>query len=97
MVQAIGSAVLKLVRTGIGGLRIGDLQIGKYRELTGAEVKDVSRSAFLFLVWAPQRESMNERRKRSTGLGCGASNRAAGCVAGGACGQGRARAGEKPA
>lgn len=39
MVEAIGSRVLKLVRTGIGGLRIGELPIGKYRELTGAEVK----------------------------------------------------------
>ena len=39
MVEAIGSKVLKLVRTGIGGLRIGDLPIGKHRELTAAEVK----------------------------------------------------------
>jgi 23S rRNA pseudouridine2605 synthase len=39
MVEAIGSKVLKLVRTGIGGLRIGDLQIGKHRELTAAEVR----------------------------------------------------------
>jgi len=39
MVEAIGSRVLKLVRTGIGGLRIGDLPIGKHRELTAAEVK----------------------------------------------------------
>jgi pseudouridine synthase len=39
MVEAIGSRVLKLVRTGIGGLRIGGLPIGKHRELTAAEVK----------------------------------------------------------
>ena len=39
MVEAIGSRVLKLVRTGIGGLRIGDLPIGKHRELTAAEVR----------------------------------------------------------
>ena len=39
MVEAIGSRVLKLVRTGIGGLRIGELPIGKHRELTAAEVK----------------------------------------------------------
>ena len=32
------SKVLKLVRIGIGGLRIGDLPIGRYRELTPAEV-----------------------------------------------------------
>jgi len=39
MIEAIGSKVLKLVRTQIGGLRIGDLPIGKYRELLPAEVK----------------------------------------------------------
>lgn len=39
MVEAIGSKVLKLVRTGIGGLRIGDLPIGKHRELTAGEVR----------------------------------------------------------
>ncbi|HUJ50407.1 MAG TPA: pseudouridine synthase [Bryobacteraceae bacterium] len=38
MIEAIGSTVLKLVRTGIGDLKIGDLPIGKYRELTPAEV-----------------------------------------------------------
>jgi len=45
MVEAIGSTVLKLVRTGIGGLRIGDLPIGKHRELTDAEMKMWRRSA----------------------------------------------------
>jgi len=39
MIEAIGSKVLKLVRTEIGGLRIGDLPIGKYRELSPAEVR----------------------------------------------------------
>jgi len=39
MIEAIGSKVLKLVRTEIGGLRIGDLPIGKYRELLPVEVK----------------------------------------------------------
>ena len=38
MLEAVGSKVLKLVRTEIGGLRIGDLPIGRYRELTPAEV-----------------------------------------------------------
>jgi pseudouridine synthase len=38
MVEAVGSKVLKLVRIAIGGLRIGDLPIGQYRELTPAEV-----------------------------------------------------------
>ena len=39
MMEAIGSKALKLVRTEIGGLRIGDLPIGTYRELLPAEVK----------------------------------------------------------
>jgi 23S rRNA pseudouridine2605 synthase len=38
MIEAIGSKVLKLVRIQIGGLGIGDLPIGHYRELTPAEV-----------------------------------------------------------
>jgi pseudouridine synthase len=41
MVEAIGSQVLKLVRTGIGDLRIGALQIGKHRELTAQEWKSL--------------------------------------------------------
>jgi len=39
MIEAIGSKVLKLVRTEIGGVPIGDLPIGKFRELTAAEIK----------------------------------------------------------
>ncbi len=38
MLEAVDSKVLKLVRTAIGPLRIGDLCIGKYRSLTPAEV-----------------------------------------------------------
>jgi 23S rRNA pseudouridine2605 synthase len=38
MIEAVGSKVLKLVRIQIGVLRIGDLPIGKYRELTREEV-----------------------------------------------------------
>jgi len=38
MIEAIGAKVLKLVRTEIGGLRIGGLPIGTYRELTPGEV-----------------------------------------------------------
>jgi 23S rRNA pseudouridine2605 synthase len=41
MLEAIDSKVLKLVRTAIGKIRIGDLQIGKYRELTQEEVKNL--------------------------------------------------------
>jgi 23S rRNA pseudouridine2605 synthase len=39
MLEAVGSKVLKLVRTAIGPIRIGDLPIGRWRELTPAEVQ----------------------------------------------------------
>src|SRR5207248_9533945 len=42
MIEAIGSKVLKLVRTAIGPIGIGDLQIGHYRELTAREVKGLT-------------------------------------------------------
>ncbi len=38
MVEALGAKVLKLVRTRIGPIEIGDLEIGKYRELTRREI-----------------------------------------------------------
>src|SRR5437764_12177382 len=43
MVEALGAKVLKLVRVAIGPLRIGDLQIGKVRELTPDEVRTLTR------------------------------------------------------
>lgn len=42
MIEALGSRVLKLVRTSIGPLRIGDLPIGNWRALTPAEVAELS-------------------------------------------------------
>jgi 23S rRNA pseudouridine2605 synthase len=39
MVEALDAKVLKLVRVAIGAIRIGDLQIGKTRELTADEVR----------------------------------------------------------
>lgn len=39
MVEAVGSKVLKLVRTAIGPIRLGDLPIGKWRALTDDEVE----------------------------------------------------------
>jgi pseudouridine synthase len=39
MVEAVGSNVLKLVRTGIGPIRIADLPIGTWRPLTPEEVR----------------------------------------------------------
>jgi 23S rRNA pseudouridine2605 synthase len=41
MLEAVGSKVLKLVRTAIGPIRIGDLPIGKWRELTAEEVSSL--------------------------------------------------------
>lgn len=42
MVEALEAKVLKLVRTAIGPIRIGDLQMGKTRTLTAAEVRSLS-------------------------------------------------------
>ena len=43
MIEAVGSKVLKLVRTAIGPIRIADLPIGKWRELTAEEVRALSK------------------------------------------------------
>lgn len=43
MLEAVDSKVLKLVRTAIGSLRIGELAVGKHRELTGREVAGLTR------------------------------------------------------
>ncbi|MCS7044327.1 MAG: rRNA pseudouridine synthase [Bryobacteraceae bacterium] len=45
MVEAVGSKVLKLVRTAIGPVRIGSLEIGKWRTLTPAEVRALTECA----------------------------------------------------
>lgn len=45
MLEAVGSKVRKLVRTQIGPLRIGKLEIGKWRELTREEVAALRGSA----------------------------------------------------
>jgi 23S rRNA pseudouridine2605 synthase len=42
MVEAVGSKVLKLVRTSIGSVRIADLPIGKWRDLTPGELKSLT-------------------------------------------------------
>jgi len=39
MIEAVGAKALKLVRTEIGGLRIGDLPIGRFRPLSPEEVR----------------------------------------------------------
>jgi 23S rRNA pseudouridine2605 synthase len=41
MLEAVGSKVLKLVRTAIGPIRLGELPIGKWRELTDEEIRSL--------------------------------------------------------
>jgi 23S rRNA pseudouridine2605 synthase len=43
MIEAIGSRVLKLVRTAIGPIRIGDLKIGRWRPLEEREIAGLRR------------------------------------------------------
>ena len=43
MVEALEAKVLELVRVAIGPIGIGDLQIGKVRELTPDEVRTLTR------------------------------------------------------
>ncbi len=45
MLEAVGSKVLKLVRTAIGPIRIGDLPIGTWRPLTPEEVRALGGTA----------------------------------------------------
>jgi 23S rRNA pseudouridine2605 synthase len=42
MIEAVGGKVLKLVRTAIGPIRIGELPIGTWRKLTDDEVRALS-------------------------------------------------------
>jgi 23S rRNA pseudouridine2605 synthase len=57
MLEAIGSKVLKLVRTAIGPLRLGDLPIGHWRELDRNEVQALGGSP-------PMAGSGGESRRR---------------------------------
>jgi 23S rRNA pseudouridine2605 synthase len=45
MIEAVGGKALKLVRTAIGPVRIGNLEIGKHRELTAEEVRLLLKAA----------------------------------------------------
>jgi 23S rRNA pseudouridine2605 synthase len=44
MIEAVGFKVLKLVRTRIGPLTLEGLEVGKWRPLTAAELRDMMRS-----------------------------------------------------
>lgn len=43
MLEAVDSKALKLVRTAIGPIRIGDLRIGTYRDLSASEIASLIR------------------------------------------------------
>jgi 23S rRNA pseudouridine2605 synthase len=45
MVEAVGFKVLKLVRTRIGSLTLDGMEVGKWRELSAAEVASLRRSS----------------------------------------------------
>jgi pseudouridine synthase len=47
MIEALGFKVLKLVRTRIGPLTLEGLEVGKWRELTPAEVASLRGTRFL--------------------------------------------------
>jgi pseudouridine synthase len=68
MLEAVGAKVLKLVRTQIGGLCIGDLPIGKFRELTPDEV--------LMLNPAAPQPRQSSRYRQGTGSRRAANSRA---------------------
>ncbi len=55
MLEAVGSKVLKLVRVKLGSLTLEGLQIGKYRDLTAAEIKRLSSEAGMSSQKSPQR------------------------------------------
>lgn len=47
MVEAVGCKVIQLMRTGFGELELGNLKIGKYRNLTGDEVSTLKHEVGL--------------------------------------------------
>jgi pseudouridine synthase len=61
MLEAVGSRALKLVRTAVGPLAIGTLEIGKYRELTPEEVGSLAPR--LRKTAAPKPGSGTDRRR----------------------------------
>jgi 23S rRNA pseudouridine2605 synthase len=71
MVEALGAKVLKLVRVSIGAIRIGELQIGTYRELTSAEMgqlygRPLERAAGRALGSAERRNARMDSSSRSS-------------------------------
>ena len=55
MIEAVGGKVLKLVRTAIGPIQIGSLEIGKWRALTDAELVNLAHLAHVRIGAVPTR------------------------------------------
>lgn len=66
MIEAAGSRVLKLVRTAIGPLRIGNLPIGQKRLLTREEVDSLLRAALSGSASRSPRDSARARPRSRT-------------------------------
>ena len=75
MIEAVGSRALKLVRTAIGPIRIGALEIGKHRALTPAEVRSLLRAASRAADPAARKRGKPTGAARADGK-CSASRRA---------------------
>ena len=45
MIEAVGTKVMKLTRVAIGPIRIGELEVGRYRELTADELASLDKAA----------------------------------------------------
>ena len=71
MIEAVGSRVLKLVRIRIGTIGLGDLGIGKWRELTAQEVRMLKQdtNAGKSGSGGAVRESSRGARNRRPGIG----------------------------
>jgi pseudouridine synthase len=63
MIEAVGSKVQKLVRTAIGPVRIADLPIGTWRNLTGEEVSALKFDAKTPPISSPSNPSTSGGRR----------------------------------
>jgi len=66
MIETVGSKVLKLVRVAIGPVRIGELPIGKWRHLSGQEIRALGGAT---------PSSNTSASRRTPKPGCPAGNR----------------------
>ncbi|HVW10350.1 MAG TPA: pseudouridine synthase [Bryobacteraceae bacterium] len=64
MIEAVGSKVLKLVRTAIGPVTFGDLKIGNWREMTAEEIAALSGSPTRKRISGPEPTRRAHRKQR---------------------------------